>query len=323
MSSGAVGAATEVEAEKEAEIIVCCANCGIAQVDDIKLEDCDACQSVSYCSDKCRENHREQHEEECQKRKAELRDKELFEQPDSTHLGECPLCFLPLSLDGDRNILSSCCSELVCDGCSCFHHLEHGRKTCPFCREPVVDSDEKHEKRAMKRVKANDPVALREMGTRRYQEGDHDKAVEYWAKSAELGDPTAHYNLGNRYQHGQEVLKNEEKAVYHWEKAAIGGHPYARYHLACTEKDNGNVERAAKHLIIAANLGCEKSMKDLWKYYSAGHITKEELETTLRTHKAAIDATKSSQRDVAEAFYQQLSQQILYRGGRVGQEERR
>jgi hypothetical protein len=41
MSSGTVGAATEVEAEKEAGI-VCCANCGIAQVDDIKLEDCDA-----------------------------------------------------------------------------------------------------------------------------------------------------------------------------------------------------------------------------------------------------------------------------------------
>jgi hypothetical protein len=45
MSSAA--AATEVEAEKEAEE-ECCANCGIAQVDDIKLEECAGCQSVSY-----------------------------------------------------------------------------------------------------------------------------------------------------------------------------------------------------------------------------------------------------------------------------------
>jgi len=51
-----------------------------------------------------------------------------------------------------------------------------------------------------------------------------------------------------------------------------------------------------KHFIIAGNLGYEESMKVLWKYYSAGGITKEELESTLRTHKAAIDATKSVQR---------------------------
>ena len=32
-----------------------------------------------------------------------------------------------------------------------------------------------------------------------------------------------------------------------------------------------------------------------------GHITKEEYEATLRSHQAAIDATKSAQRDAAEA----------------------
>ena len=51
---------------------------------------------------------------------------------------------------------------------------------------------------------------------------------------------------------------------------------------------------------IAANLGFEVSMKTLWKHYSAGNITKEELDDTLRTHKAAIDETKSAQRDTAE-----------------------
>ena len=94
--------------------------------------------------------------------------------------------------------------------------------------------------------------------------------------------------------------------MYHYEKAAIGGHPIARYNLGCYEGRSGNIERAVKHFVIAANLGYEKSMKAIWWHYSAGNITKEELEATLRTHKAAIDATKSAQREEADVFYQQL-----------------
>ncbi len=81
-----------------------CANCGIAQVDDIKLKICDGgCDLAKYCSDKCQKNHRDQHEEGCNQRKAELHDKQLFEQPDGAYLGECPLCFLPLPI-GTKNL---------------------------------------------------------------------------------------------------------------------------------------------------------------------------------------------------------------------------
>ena len=72
-----------------------CAACGIAEVDNIELEECDACQSVRYCSDKCREEHQQQHDEECKKRVAELHDEILFRQPESSHYGDCPICFLP------------------------------------------------------------------------------------------------------------------------------------------------------------------------------------------------------------------------------------
>jgi hypothetical protein len=57
-----------------------------------------------------------------------------------------------------------------------------------------------------------------------------------------------------------------------------------------------------KHFTIAANLGYEKSMKVLWKHYSHGNITKEDLEATLRTHQAAIDEMKSPEREAAEAW---------------------
>jgi TPR repeat protein len=94
--------------------------------------------------------------------------------------------------------------------------------------------------------------------------------------------------------------------VYYWETAAIGGHPWARHNLAVIEKRIGNIERAVKHFIIAANLGFENSMKELWKHYSGGHITKENLDATLRTHQAAVDAMKSSQRDEGEEYYRSL-----------------
>ena len=43
-------------------------------------------------------------------------------------------------------------------------------------------------------------------------------------------------------------------------------------------------------------------MKALWWHYSAGYITKEDLDATLRSHQAAIDATKSEQREEADAL---------------------
>ncbi len=51
---------------------MCCASCGIAEVDDVKLMPCDGCDLVRYCGDACRELHKSEHEEECKKRNAEL-----------------------------------------------------------------------------------------------------------------------------------------------------------------------------------------------------------------------------------------------------------
>eukprot|EP00985_Skeletonema_marinoi_P025747 scaffold19204_cov66-Skeletonema_marinoi.AAC.1 len=36
--------------EEESDIMMCCASCGIGQVDDIKLKKCTACFLVRYCS---------------------------------------------------------------------------------------------------------------------------------------------------------------------------------------------------------------------------------------------------------------------------------
>ncbi len=123
-------AAAESKADKNKNV---CASCGIAEGDEIKLEDCNGCDLVRYCSDKCREEHREQHRVKCRKRAKKLRDKILLSQPDGTHLGECPICFLPLPIDLQKSRFTTCCSKMLCYGCDYANCMSGGGKSCPFC----------------------------------------------------------------------------------------------------------------------------------------------------------------------------------------------
>ncbi len=133
-------------------------------------------------------------------------------------------------------------------------------------------------------------------------EGDYKKALEYLTKAAELGNAEAHYNLSIMYYEGGGAKKDTEKEIYHLEQAAIGGHPNARNNLGCVEADNGNFDRAVNHLSIAANHGHHHSLKLLRQLYANGHASKEDYAAALRAYQAAVDATKSSEREEAERF---------------------
>ena len=150
-------------------IMMCCAACGIAEVDDIKkMKDCADCDLVRYCSVACQKEHRPQHEEACKKRAAELRDELLFKQPDSSHLGDCPICCLHLPLDLQKSTVYDCCSKVICGGCchaDILRDIHIDRRaslnfSCPFCRQQpdLISIDEGFENQRMNRVEANDPV---------------------------------------------------------------------------------------------------------------------------------------------------------------------
>ena len=285
----------------------CCASCGIAEIDDITLMSCDGCDLVRYCSDECREDHKSVHEEECKKRAAEVRDELLFKQPENNHLGDCPICSLPMPLNTEKTCMHSCCSKVICLGCD---HANVQREKemrlqnkCAFCRKPIPKTKEEREQRRRKRVEANDPVAIYHEGEEQYWEGDYSRAFKYFAKAAELGDAMAHYRLSTMYNQGYGVEQNEGKEIHHLEEAAIGGHPKARYNLGGHEFINGNAERMVKHLIIAATLGHDDAIKALIAAFKDGQISKETLASALRAHKAAVDATKSPQRVTAERIF--------------------
>ena len=282
-----------------------CASCGIAENDEVKLKDCSACHLVKYCGVECQKTHRKEHKKECKKRAAELRDELLFKQPESTHLGDCPICFLPLSRENTKFML--CCSKIICAGCIVANmHEEEGtlQHTCPFCRKPMPETMEEIDNRKMKRVEANDPAAIYREGELQFEKGNHKQAFDYYTRAAALGELEAHTELANMYRLGLGIEKDLEKFLEHLEEASIGGHPTARYSLGSYEFNNLNIERAVKHWIIAAKQGDDKAIEELMKMFSVGYVEKDVLDATLRAHKAAVDATKSPQREEARKFFE-------------------
>ncbi len=286
----------------------CCAFCGIAEVNDIELKECDDCDLVKYCSRSCQKDHKSQHEEACKKRAPELRDELLYTQPASTNLGDCPICMLPLPIDVKKTALTSCCSKDICKGCvyACVMREKDAslKPSCPFCRNALTETNDEEEvdKLEMKRIEANDPNAIHQKGMIQYKRGNYRIAFEWLTKAAELGYAEAHYQLSGLYHYGRGVKKDEGKQIHHLEKAAIGGQPEARYNLGYLEWRNDNKERAVKHWIIAAKQGDDDSTKRLMVAFKEGLVSKEALASTLRAHHAAIDAMKSPQREAAERY---------------------
>jgi TPR repeat protein len=139
------------------------------------------------------------------------------------------------------------------------------------------------------------------MGEKCQREGDHEGAFEHYSKAAELGNIEAHFNLSIMYQLGERIEKDKKKQVYHLEEAAIGGHPSARHNLGNHEFRNSRIDRAVKHYIIAAKLGHNESLGQVKWCFQRGFVSKDDYEA-LRGHQAAVDATKSEQRDAAYGF---------------------
>ena len=289
------------------EHMMFCASCGVAGGDDIKLKKCNACHLVKYCSVKCQKDHWQKHKKECKKRAAELHDEILFRQPESSHYGDCPICCLPIPIDEKRSTWVPCCCKHICNGCFVANERRETERrlqhTCPFCRTAAPNTGAEIIEQLMKRVEANDPVAMCHMGSEIYKEGNYNSAFEYFTKAAAMGNVQAHYQLSILYRDGQGVEKNEKRELHHAEKAAIRGHPHARCSLGCFEwENNAQMDRAVKHFIIGAKLGHDMSLDNVKMLYEAGYASKEDFGVALRGYQAAIEAAKSPQREAVAEY---------------------
>jgi len=250
---------------------------------------------------------------------------ELFKDPPPKN--DCPLCMLPMPFAADVCGVSTsyqgCCGKVLCCGCGFASALEinkgNMKEWCSFCRVPIQCSEKEFIKRFKKRMKLNDADAFYHLGLE-YRNGnkglpqDYEKAIELYSKAAELGSLRADYNLAVLYMKGQVTEQDMDKAIHHYEQAAIGGHEVARYILGMLEEEDGNLDRAMKHFVIAAKSGEERSLKKVGEGYKDGHVTKDEYASTLRAYQHSCDEMKSEDRSKYEEF-------LRYKDGHVSKAE--
>ena len=215
------------------------------------------------------------------------------------------MLLLPSLITGSK--YRSCCGKMICSGC--IHAVEKrdgGVGLCPFCRTPTPTPDEMIEQ-MKKRMKVGDAKAFYGLGVC-YSDGDngisqdHAKAVELWHRAGELGYAPSYHNIGNAYYAGNGVERDEKKAIHYFELAAMGGDVESRYNLGVFENRAGNMGRAVKHYMIAAEFGDNDSLEYIKQMFMDGDATKEDYAKVLRTFQAYLGEIKSSQRDEAAAF---------------------
>ena len=286
-----------------------CANCGKGEENNDSLKACTACHMVKYCNQECQIAHRPQHKKECKKRAAELHDEKLFKQPPPEY-GDCPICFLPMPSIHTGRIYMTCCGKMICSGCV-YAPLyddkgnEVDNEKCPFCRTPDSRSDEDIG-RMNKRVDIGDIEAICIMGIY-YANGmnglsqDYGKALELWHRAGEHGHAASYNNIGNFYCKGAGVTVDKKKAIRYFELAAMRGCTGARYNVGVDEENAGNVNRALKHYMIAAESGHGNSLTAIQELYADKHATKEDYANALRAYQAYRCEIKSNARDTAAA----------------------
>ena len=216
---------------------------------------------------------------------------------------DCPICFIRYPIE--TGVFLSCCAKSLCRGCHDVI-IKNGRypQPCPFCREPAPSTHGAIVQRLEKLAEKGNPIAISALGDS-FAHGkgvpkDNKKAIELWTKAAELGDVVAGGSLGDAYNpmydNGMGLEKDWKKSTHYYSIAAKGGHHAARYNLACLEAQVGNTAVANKHIIIAASMGHDVSLKEVKQAYIRGEATKDQFANALRANKDAHDEMKSSHR---------------------------
>jgi hypothetical protein len=304
----------------------CCADCGEKEEGVVSLKVCKSCMSVKYCNAVCQKNHWATHKKECKRRAAELRDEALFKDPPAKE--DCPICFLPMPFRliccvslPPATILSvpiydyamahemlttetaleyfPCCGKTICRGCDYSFCKSGNEERCPFCNaDRCSKTDEQQVEEIRKRVDANDAASTYVLANSYYNgfngfQQDHTKAIELYARAAELGFSEAHSHLGIMYYEGGDL----KKAKIHLEAAAMAGHEAARLNIGSLDYNSGNMERAVKHWTIAASAGYHAAMHELRKLFEKGAVSRETIDSILVAYNTSCAEMRSKARD--------------------------
>ena len=163
-------------------------------------------------------------------------------------IDECPVCMLPLPLDGTDAYYCACCGKTMCYGCLydqaqvdmkegrlqiCYYDLvpvdKKDRKPrihiCPFCRTEAGNTLKQDRKLA----KAGHHHAIFRIGWKHFygQRGLHQnrqEGIKWYSRAAEAGSSHAAFALGSCYLEGDGVENDTDRALEYFQKAAdLGG----------------------------------------------------------------------------------------------------
>jgi tetratricopeptide (TPR) repeat protein len=208
----------------------------------------------------------------------------------------------------------SCCGKSFCEGCvHSFNESENYDNICPFCNSILGSkTDEVKIEEHMKRIKANDAGAMYLLAGYYYHglkgvQQDQDRAMELYARAADLGLSKAHLNMGNKHYEGGDF----KKAKFYFEAAAMAGHHEARYNLGLMDVECHKIDRAIKHWTIAASAGEYKAMDALRKYFEAGFVGRDSIDSTLAAYNNSCVEMRSKARD---ASIRTMTETMAYSG---------
>jgi tetratricopeptide (TPR) repeat protein len=303
----------------------CCADCG-KEGGGVSLKACKSCMTVKYCNAECQRNHWPTHKKDCKLRAAEIRDEALvFKDPPPKE--DCPICFLPMpnkliccvslppatimsvpiydyaianeeAANEEMEQYYPCCGKNICSGCIYSFRKSGNASKCPFCNSDRSNkTEEERVEELRKRVEANDPASICMLANFYYHgragfQQDHAKAIELYARAANLGDKEAHNNLAGVYHEGGDM----KKAKFYFEAAAMAGHEEARCMMGFMEA-SGNIERAIKHWTIGASAGSYMAMHMLRKFFEKGQISRESIDSILVAYNSSCAEMRSEARD--------------------------
>ena len=200
---------------------------------------------------------------------------------------------------------------------------------CPFCKSEIDKTDEENIQELRMRVDINDAGTMYVLGSYYYHGNfglpqDRARAIELYARAAELKFSNAHYHLGMNYHRGGDL----KKAKFHLGAAAMAGHELARYFLGGREYESGNMERAVRHFTIGASAGCFRAMHSLQTLFEHRLVSRDEIDSTLTAYNNSCADMRSEARDKAirsftntlltttrgtEQLYSVLSSEFSYR----------
>ena len=227
----------------------------------------------------------------------------------------CPICLE----EWDMNAMCgfrTCCCRTVCESCE----NKNGFGACPLCRLPHTNHAESLA-RLRRHVEDEVPEAMLFLGDL-YRSGHRDfgivksvkKAAKIYKRAVELGNVEAMLRLGVAYQMGEGVKADKKKARRLWRMAGERGHCVALDNLGHSSTIEGDMEDAAHHYRLAADLGYAPAMYNLALRYLRGEGVEQDFEeaqrlltrSAARGHEGATEALAS----IAQLGSEGLSQVV-------------